>query len=241
MSALSGYSTYVYNVASSTLDVTGDFTLLGSFSYLYNGELSGDTATLAVGGNFSLDANTYFIDYGTMSLSGAFDPGADPYTNNIVYGTFNANPGSSVVTNITPFEIQQGGNLNVAKGATFAVSTGGALVVDSGGSATVQGVLDLFGTLDASSGSVMGVDSAGQLLLENSAQVGFAGTLLVWNDPADIDYGTPLGDALNAAAMTMADGTFVTLPGTFTYSPAPDTVLSGGRAQPHLSVAFTPK
>ena len=52
-----------------------------------------------------------------------------------------------------------------------------------------------------------------------------------WNNPADIVYGTPLGDTqLNASA---------SVAGTFAYSPAAGTVLNAGNGQ-MLSVVFTP-
>ena len=54
--------------------------------------------------------------------------------------------------------------------------------------------------------------------------------LLVWNDPAPLEYGKPLGSAqLNASAI---------VPGTFTYLPTPGTVLSLGTHT--LNVVFTP-
>ena len=69
--------------------------------------------------------------------------------------------------------------------------------------------------------------------------VGAAGpatSLITWNNPADITYGTPLnGTQLNATASV--GGTAV--PGSFTYSPAAGTVLSAGNSQT-LSVTFTP-
>ena len=59
---------------------------------------------------------------------------------------------------------------------------------------------------------------------------------IAWANPADIVYGTALGEAqLNAAATTA--GTNV--PGSYVYVPAPGTVLNAGEAQT-LSVTFTP-
>jgi hypothetical protein len=54
---------------------------------------------------------------------------------------------------------------------------------------------------------------------------------ITWDDPADITYGTPLGqDQLNATA---------DVPGTFNYTPAAGTALNAGGDQV-LTVIFTP-
>ncbi len=54
---------------------------------------------------------------------------------------------------------------------------------------------------------------------------------ITWQNPADINYGTPLGSTqLNAMA---------SVPGTFTYTPPAGTVLPAGQNQT-LSVQFTP-
>ena len=58
-----------------------------------------------------------------------------------------------------------------------------------------------------------------------------AGAMLVWANPADIVYGTPLGATqLNAVAA---------VPGTFVYAPGAGTVLNAGNGQT-LHVDFTP-
>src|SRR5262249_19615456 len=73
-----------------------------------------------------------------------------------------------------------------------------------------------------------------------SGQLDIQGTLLVWNNPADIGQGTALGNAqLNATATTKVGSSFVTLPGTFVYNPASGTVLPAGQGQA-LSVTFSP-
>ncbi len=55
--------------------------------------------------------------------------------------------------------------------------------------------------------------------------------VLTWNTPADIAYGTSLGDAQLNATSNIA--------GTFTYAPAAGTILNAGNGQT-LSVTFTP-
>ena len=57
-----------------------------------------------------------------------------------------------------------------------------------------------------------------------------------WSNPADIVYGTPLGNSqLNAAASFNSNS----VPGAFVYTPAAGTVLNAGNNQ-SLSVSFTP-
>ena len=58
-----------------------------------------------------------------------------------------------------------------------------------------------------------------------------AAPTITWANPADITYGTALGG-------TQLDAT-ASVPGTFTYSPAADTVLGAGNGQ-SLAVTFTP-
>lgn len=63
-------------------------------------------------------------------------------------------------------------------------------------------------------------------------------TTVVWANPADITYGTPLSDVqLNAYATAV--GLVGHVPGIFTYTPEPGTVLHAGANQT-LSVVFTP-
>jgi RHS repeat-associated protein len=63
---------------------------------------------------------------------------------------------------------------------------------------------------------------------------------LVWQNPADIDYGTPLSNTqLSAQAISSVNGVIVTVPGTFYYSPPSGTVLDAGNNQ-LLSASFSP-
>ncbi len=61
-----------------------------------------------------------------------------------------------------------------------------------------------------------------------------------WSNPATVTYGTALGSTqLNATATYQNGGTPVTVPGTFTYTPAAGTVLNAGNSQT-LSVHLVP-
>ncbi len=61
-----------------------------------------------------------------------------------------------------------------------------------------------------------------------------------WTNPTDIVFGTVLDSTqLDATASAVVNGSTVSVPGTFTYSPAAGTVLSAGNGH-QLSVSFTP-
>jgi hypothetical protein len=108
------------------------------------------------------------------------------------------------------------------------------------GVVTDRGTLTVEGTLVASKLSAVVVDENGNLTASGTGQLNIQGTLLQWNNPADIPSGTALGPAqLDASATTMVGGSFVSLPGTFSYSPPSGTVLPVGAGQ-LLSVTFTP-
>lgn len=68
-------------------------------------------------------------------------------------------------------------------------------------------------------------EANGTLVIDRAAPA------IIWADPADITYGTPLGGAQLSAT---AD-----VPGTFNYTPAAGTVLHAGQGQT-LSVTFVP-
>ncbi|MGP0063459.1 MAG: beta strand repeat-containing protein [Isosphaeraceae bacterium] len=63
---------------------------------------------------------------------------------------------------------------------------------------------------------------------------------ITWANPASLVYGTPLGGTqLDATASDTVNGSTVSVPGTFSYSPAAGAVLAVGNGQT-LSVVFTP-
>jgi hypothetical protein len=103
---------------------------------------------------------------------------------------------------------------------TFTYSPGAGAVLDAG---YAQTLTVTFNPTDSA-------DYAGDTA-EVQINVAQAPTTITWSNPADIVVGTPLGGAqLDATA---------SVPGTFTYIPAPGTVLGVGNAQT-LAVVFTP-
>jgi hypothetical protein len=103
---------------------------------------------------------------------------------------------------------------------TFNYSPGAGAVLSAG---SVQTLTVTFSPTDSA-------DYAGDTA-EVQINVAQAPTTISWSSPADIVFGTPLsGVQLNAMA---------SVPGSFSYIPAPGTVLGVGKAQT-LAVVFTP-
>lgn len=150
-----------YNYDSSTLLVQGDFTIIGAGLEVDNGYYATDAAIFTVGGNFSMEAdsyvytngtnpltvtgsftlgdNSYFEDFGSMVARGFFDPGTgDPGNNNTIGGTFTAAPGSNVTTNLSTWEVLDDGVLEVQDRGRFTLASGGSLIVDPGGTLAVD-------------------------------------------------------------------------------------------------------
>jgi uncharacterized repeat protein (TIGR01451 family) len=246
-----GVNGYVYAIGNSALRVAGNLTL-GDGGYVYSGLNPTDNATFTVGGsvglgassfvydygssalsvtgNLTLGNNGFFVDYGSISVRGSFNPGTgDPGNQDVVSGTFIAAPGSSVATGTAAWEVAAGGLLDVAPGATLSVAPGGSLVVD--GSVRVEGAFV------SSATSAVVVEGNGALTAVGAGQINIQGTLLNWANPAGISGGTALGNVqLNATA---------NVPGTFTYTLADGTTLANGAvlyAGPDqiLIVTFTP-
>jgi uncharacterized membrane protein YkoI len=77
------------------------------------------------------------------------------------------------------------------------------------------------------------------LFFDPPSASGQATPSISWPTPAAIFYGTPLGaNQLDATASYTVNGSTVSVPGTFTYSPAAGTLLGAGDKT--LSVSFTP-
>src|SRR5258708_34918861 len=72
----------VFNEAMSTFTVSHDFTLHGDGgSVVYNGISSTDAATLSIGGNFTLGANSIVYTFGTkpFGVTGSFALGENSF------------------------------------------------------------------------------------------------------------------------------------------------------------------
>ncbi len=101
--------------------------------------------------------------------------------------------------------------------------------------------------VDPNNGTLLVTQSTSIIRLSPPPGGGFLGgpialrsPTITWPTPAPIVYGTALGAAqLDATASYTVGGVSVSLPGTFTYTPAAGRVLDAGPGQT-LSVIFTP-
>ncbi|HYY93397.1 MAG TPA: MBG domain-containing protein, partial [Pyrinomonadaceae bacterium] len=114
-------------------------------------------------------------------------------------------------------------------------TTLGVAQTDAGGVATISNVSVAGINAGTHSNAVAAhfAGDAGHVASDGTTDltVGKATPQITWNNPADVLYGTALGDAqLNAAA---------SVPGTFTYVPAKGTVLHAGGNQ-NLHATFMP-
>jgi hypothetical protein len=110
----------------------------------------------------------------------------------------------------------------------FALPTG--LVYDMvGGSLQISGTPTRLGNFPV---TILATDSAGHQASANyTITINKPTPTIVWANPADINFGTPLSATeLNATA---------NVPGSFTYSPATGSILNAGAGQT-LTVNFTP-
>lgn len=135
--------------------------------------------------------------------------------------------------------LTSGGSPLAGKPVTFKLNGanfgGNTATTDANGVATIPGVSlaglnagsypNYVSAKFASDSSYAGTSGANSLTVEKATPA------VVWSNPADIVYGTPLGAAqLNATA---------NVPGSFVYTPAAGTVLDAGNGQTLLA-QFTP-
>jgi hypothetical protein len=161
-------------------------------------------------------------------------------------GGFGAAGAATITGSVTSVTITSPGSGYTSPPSVSFVGSGtgaaGTAVINTTrhGLVTVQGNLTVEGAVVSSKLSALVVDQNGHLTTGAGGQLNIQGTLLVWNNPADTYYGTPLSSTqLDAVASTMVNGSFVTLPGKFTYTPQSGTLLPVGQNYA-LSVAFTP-
>jgi hypothetical protein len=201
----------VTNTGNSTIKVTNNFTVYGDQgSFVENGSTDTDAAVMSIGGQFSMGANSQFLEMGTQSfrtkdfvlgpgssfsdssahsamiVSGNFDAGASSATD-VIAGLFLAEPGSTVWTNTATWDVESTGVLDI-DGASIVVE--GHLIVD--------GIVDPPNMTVQGSGSVS-VDAGGQLTV---------GSLVV-ADSATVDVAPASGSAA-AGTVTVTGSLAVT-------------------------------
>jgi fibronectin type 3 domain-containing protein len=111
--------------------------------------------------------------------------------------------------------------------STATTPSGLAIAVTYNGSSTAPTVAGAYSVV----ATINPVDPFFYGTVNGTLVIGKAASIVTWNAPVPITYGTPLGAAqLNATA---------TVPGVFTYTPAAATILDAGAGQ-SLTVSFTP-
>jgi large repetitive protein len=216
---------------SAPLDTPPSVVTLGHFSsnnfdgkldevQIYNRALSGSEVqslyTASSAGTCRPPATTTTV----TSLSAPFS--ASPQSL-----TLNASVASSAPVNSgsVQFTVKTGGGATVGSPVTAPVSggaAGAAFTLPGGTTAQALNVTASYTTPALDFQSSLGT---GTLTVTKATPT------INWATPADITYGTPLGNSqLNATA---------DVPGTFTYTPAAVTVLNAGNGQT-LSASFTP-
>jgi hypothetical protein len=185
-------------------------------------------ATANVAGTF-----TYFPAAGTMLAAGATtldvtftpsDQNYTPATASVTLNVLKATPAMAIVTADATYDGQPHGATGTVTGVGGAAL--GPIVFTYNGSTDVPVKAGTYAVVASFAGDAnySAVSATGSMTIAK------ASTALSWAAPADITYGTPLGDAqLNATA---------SVPGTFAYSPAAGTVLAAGATT--LDVTFTP-
>ncbi len=196
-------------------------------------------ATASVPGTFVYTpAAGTVLTGGTQTLSATFTPtDTVDYTSPTVTTTITVNKVVPTITWATPAGISYGTalgstqlNATASVPGTFAYSPAAGAVL-AVGTQTLSVTFTPTDTTDYATAK-----SSVQL------QVSASTPIITWATPAAINYGTALGSTqLNAKVTfpsTTAPGTFVTVAGTYVYTPAAGTVLPVGSQT--LSVNFTP-
>jgi hypothetical protein len=198
--------------------------LTASYSGFVNGE---DLASSGVTGSPSLTTSaTISSPAGTYAIvSAAGTLAADNYSFRFVNGTLTVNKVTPTITWSNPADITFGTALDGTQLDATADVPGTFTYGPAAGTVLGAGTQTLSATFTpADAVDYNTVTQTATLTVDKATPT------LSWPDPADITYGTPLGD-------TQLDAT-ADVPGTFTYSPAAGTVLSAG--SDILSVTFTP-
>ena len=234
-------------VGGGTLQVDGSLAVGSAVTVQSGGQLDGagtvngsviahSSGTIAPGhspgilntGNFTLNSGANF----NVQLNGTTV--GTQYSQDNVTGSVNLNADNGA-----------GANLNVSLG--YAPALGDQFVI-------IKNDLS-----DPVTGTFAGLPQGGTLTASFNAttycfSVNYAGgdgndvvltavaltTTITWANPADITYGTALGPTqLDATATAIVNGSSVSVPGTFSYTPATWAILQTGQDQT-LNVTFTP-
>jgi Concanavalin A-like lectin/glucanases superfamily/MBG domain (YGX type)/Bacterial Ig-like domain (group 3)/IPT/TIG domain/MBG domain/WD40-like Beta Propeller Repeat len=255
--------TITYNGSPSAPVNAGNYLVAVSYAGSANYESATETAALTIGKAQAVvtwpapAAIVYGTPLGSAQLNAtASVPGSFSYSP-AAGAVLNAGVGQTLTVTFMPADPvnYDGGvittTIGVAKASPVISVTGGSFTYNGGphpapGSVTGVGGESLGPLTITYNGSTTAPVNAGNYLVSASYSgsanyesasatatltIGRAQAVITWPAPAPIVYGTPLGAAqFNATA---------DVPGSFSYSPGPGTVLSAGNSQA-LSAVFTP-
>ena len=205
---------------------------------LADSTLSGGNASVA--GSFTWTTPTTAPGAGSPSESVTFTPtDTTDYTSPTATATINVAQATPTITWANPADITYGTALGdtqldatatgidgTSLAGTFAYTPAAGTVLGTGKGQTLSTTFTPTDTTDYTSPTATATINVAQ-----------ATPTITWANPADITYGTALGDTQLDATATGIDGT--SLAGTFAYTPAAGTVLGTGKGQT-LSTTFTP-
>jgi len=214
------------------LTPTGTITVLSAFTggadgaYPYGGVILGTDGNLygtaSQGGAANAGIVFQLTPDGTLTALHAFAGGATDGTYPLG-GLIQGSDGNFYGTTLF------GGSAD--SGTVFQVTPAGTTSILYAFTGANDGAYPYAGVIQASDGNFYGTSQSGGAFGAGTAfRLTTKPSLITWNTPALIVYGTPLGDAqLNATA---------SVPGVFTYTPPAGTVLHAGSQT--LTVSFTP-
>jgi Bacterial Ig-like domain (group 3) len=223
-----------YNVASASVPLmvnkaTPNITWAAPAAISYGTALSAAQldASSTVAGSFTYSpAAGTVLSAGTHTLTATFTPtDAGNYSTTTLTVTLTVNPGTDTITWPTPAAITYGTALGAAELDATSTAAGTFTYSPAAGTVLSVGSHTLTATFTPTDSADYSTSTATVMLTVNKAV-----PAITWGTPAPITYGTALSTTQLDAASSVT--------GTFAYSPALGTVLSGGTQT--LSVTFTP-
>jgi hypothetical protein len=195
------------------------------------------SATTDSAGHAVVNVSISGFGAGNHAISASF-AGDTSYLASSGSGTLTVNPAALTITANNQFKIY--GQTLLFSGTEFTAIglvnsdtiTGVALASAGAGPGATAGIYPIVPSAAVGTGLSNYVPS----YVNGALTVNPATSIIGWNNPGDISYGTPLGSSqLNATATFNGSP----VPGVFTYTPAAGTVLNAGSSQT-LSVHFAP-
>lgn len=212
---------YAEGIGEIALDSAGNLFAVGSAEFRHNGGLANDDAVTVKYDNngnhlwtrtYTGMWNGYYVDDGAGNV--LVDSAGNAYV-----GIETRDEAGKYVFGLLKYTPDGTESVRTWRGPN---ATGDDVIFDM--------AFDSAGDLYLAGQSFVPSQGANFLVMKAAPGNGLITPAITWNNPADINYGTPLsGTQLNATA---------NMPGTFQYTPASGTMLTTGVN--YLSVKFTP-